>query len=73
MSTLQREIAHMKSPQTVPSLHIETDINGFKPTQAQIDTLARRLMPEIKKYFSDEQIRREFEKWKEMSNPANMK
>jgi hypothetical protein len=48
---------------TTPALRIETDIIGFTPTQEQIDTLARRLMPEIKKYFADEQIQKEFAEW----------
>ena len=68
MSTLQEEIAYMKNTKTAPTLHIETDINGFDPTQTQIDTIARRLMPEIKKYFADEQIQREFAKWQEKRN-----
>ena len=55
----------MKNTKTAPDLHIETDVNEFTPTQTQIDMIARRLMPEIKKYFADEQIQDEFAKWQE--------
>jgi len=37
----------------------------FNPSKEQVDTLAYRLMPEIKKYFADEQIQKEFAEWKE--------
>ena len=55
---------------TTPKLQIETDIAGFTPSQAQIDAFARRLTPEIKKFFADEQIQKEFAKWQEQ-NAAN--
>ena len=48
-----------------PQLHVDADIKQFTPTQAQIDTFARRLAPEIKKFFADEQIQKEFAKWQE--------
>ena len=53
---------------TTPKLHVETDIADFTPTQEQIDALARRLMPEIKKFFADEQVRREFTEWQAKHN-----
>ena len=31
--------------------------------EKQIEILARRLLPEIKRFFADENIRREFEEW----------
>jgi len=37
----------------------------YTPTQKQIDTFARRLMPEIKKFFADEEIQKEFAEWQE--------
>jgi len=40
----------------------------YTPTQDQLDVLARRLMPEIKKFFADEQIQREFAEWKARQN-----
>lgn len=60
----------MKPTKTTPKLHIETDINEFTPTEEQISTLARRIMPEIKKYFADEQIQEEFAKWQEKNSAA---
>ena len=56
---------------TTPVLKIETDIAGFTPTQAQIDAFARRLTPEIKKFFADEQIQKEFAKWQGERNAAD--
>jgi len=37
----------------------------FVPSQKQLDALARRLMPEIKRFFADERIQQEFVKWRE--------
>jgi len=37
----------------------------FNPSKDQVDALAYRLMPEIKKYFADERIQKEFAEWKE--------
>jgi hypothetical protein len=34
----------------------------------QIEIFARRLLPEIKKFFADENIRLEFEQWKKRQN-----
>ena len=34
-------------------------------TEKQIEVLARRLLPEIKRFFADEDVRREFEQWKQ--------
>ena len=39
--------------------------NNFAPSDEQIDALARRLMPEIKRFFADEQIQQEFADWQE--------
>ena len=60
----------MKQIKTEPILQIETNITGFSPTQEQIDAFARRLMPEIKKYFADERIQREFADWQAKQNMA---
>jgi hypothetical protein len=38
---------------------------NFVPNKEQIETLARRMMPEIKKFFADEKIQQEFAEWKE--------
>ena len=53
-----------KSQKRNPTSHGETVHFGFTPSQEQINALARRLAPEIKKLFADEQIRHEFEKWR---------
>jgi len=42
---------------------IDTQIYGFEITDKQIEIFARRLMPEIKRYLADEDVRREFEEW----------
>jgi len=44
------------------------DNNGVQPprleiSERQIEIFARRLLPEIKRYFADENIRKEFEEW----------
>jgi len=44
-------------------MQTETDPADYVPTQSQIETFARRLMPEIKRFFADEQIQREFAEW----------
>ena len=45
-------------------LHTEMIPADYTPTQDQLDALARRLMPEIKKFFADKQIQQEFAEWK---------
>jgi len=52
-----------KAERQTDALITETEPACFNPSQAQIDTLARRLMPEIKRFFADEQIQREFAEW----------
>ena len=49
---------------SAPELHTEIIPADYIPTQDQLDALARRLMPEIKKFFADEQIQQEFAEWK---------
>ena len=36
---------------------------GIEISNKQIEILARRLLPEIKKFFANEDIRKEFEEW----------
>ena len=38
--------------------------NGLEISEKQIEILARRLLPQIKKFFADGDIRKEFEEWK---------
>ena len=52
-----------KSRKPEPILQTETEPIDYTPTQSQIDMLARRLMPEIKKFFADENIQKEFAEW----------
>jgi hypothetical protein len=42
---------------------MDMQIYGFEITDKQIEVFARRLMPEIKRYLADEDVRREFEDW----------
>jgi len=37
--------------------------SNIKVSEEQIEILARRLLPEIKRVFADESIRQEFEQW----------
>jgi hypothetical protein len=61
----------MKNSQKANSeLYIGTHQADHFPSQEQIDALARRLMPEIKRFFSDEQIQQDFAKWKDAQNAA---
>ena len=52
------------------SKKVQKDINPTNQAQVlditdkQIEIFARRLLPEIKKFFANEDIRREFEQWK---------
>ena len=41
---------------------------GIVITEKQIEVFARRLLPEVKKFYADEGIRREFEKWMRKHN-----
>ena len=48
----------------------DTVLADMVPTDEQIDMLARRLMPEIKRFFADEQVQQEFARWQEMKDAA---
>jgi len=48
---------------TAPPLAVQAIPADFTPSQDQIDALAQRMMPEIKRFFADEQIQREFAAW----------
>jgi hypothetical protein len=54
-----------KSQKPTQTLHTETVPDVFTPSQEQITALARRMIPEIKKFFADNLIRQEFSKWQE--------
>jgi len=53
----------MNTPNKKPNADIK-----FTPTKEQINALACRLLPEIKKFFADEQVQKEFEAWKARQN-----
>jgi len=56
----------MRKPQKInTALYNESISTDIATSQEQIDALARRLMPEIKKYFADEQVQQEFAIWQE--------
>ena len=50
-----------------------TNPQGFEVSEKQIEILARRLLPEIKKFFADENIPKEFEEWKAKMKTENAK
>ena len=61
----------MKKASTAKSaLLAETTPKDYTPAQAQIDAFARRIIPEIKKFFADENIQHEFSAWKERKGSA---
>ena len=60
----------MSTSGTTPTLSAEIIPAGFTPSQEQLDDLARRLMPEIKKYFADGQVQAEFAAWLAKKNAA---
>ena len=60
-----------KSSKNTQQLTTETVPSIFFPTQEQIDALARRLIPEIKKFFADEQIQKEYAEWRQQQKQFN--
>lgn len=48
--------------------------NNANITDKEIELFAHMILPEIKKFFADEKIKAEFEKWEaEQKNEANKK
>ena len=37
---------------------------GLEVSEKQIEILAKRLLPEIRRFFADDNVRKEFEEWK---------
>jgi len=61
----------MSKPRETTAIPHTDDISGvFVPSRQQIDAFARRLMPEIKKFFADEQVQQEFVRWQENQKTA---
>jgi len=42
-----------------------SELQVIDVSSEQMKRLARQMLPEIKRFFTDEAIRQEFEKWKE--------
>jgi len=50
-----------------------TQSQGIEISNEQIEIFARRLMPEIKRFFADEDIQREFEEWQRQRKDYSIK
>ncbi|MCL2226087.1 MAG: hypothetical protein FWB97_00430 [Oscillospiraceae bacterium] len=61
----------MKKANTTGTAQLKSVPTDFAPTQEQIDALARRLMPEIKKFFADTQVQQEFASWQKKQAAAD--
>ncbi|MCL2227745.1 MAG: hypothetical protein FWB97_09010 [Oscillospiraceae bacterium] len=61
----------MKKASTTSTAQLKSAPTDFAPTQEQIDALARRLMPEIKKFFADTQVQQEFANWQKKQAAAD--
>ena len=46
-----------------PELFTENVPATFTPSQEQINAIARIMMPELKMFFTDEQVQQEFVEW----------
>ena len=62
--------ASEKSISTAQSLEAETFPVNYIPSSDQVNTLAKLLAPEIKKFFADERTQKEFIEWKERHKVA---
>ena len=54
------------------NLDINKQVQGLNISEEQIEILARRLLPGIKKFFADDNIRNEFEEWKKKRQNDNI-
>ena len=54
-----------KHTETASKIVTEATPACLMPSDDQIESLARRMMPEIKRFFADEQILKEFARWQE--------
>ncbi len=70
----KENLAYMKNSSTKgskpgikaqPQLDVISVPNDVVPSSEQIDALALRLIPDIKRFFADEQIQKEFAAWLE--------
>jgi hypothetical protein len=60
-----KQAAQIPRAKATTTIDVKSTPAEIITTQKQIDALAIRLMPEIKRFFADEQIQREFREWKE--------
>ena len=51
----------------------EKQEHNIEISEKQIEIFARRLLPEIKKFFADEIIRKEFEEWQRKQQDGKSK
>jgi hypothetical protein len=43
---------------------------SIEPTKEQFESFAHRIMPDVKAYFDDEQVQKDFAKWQEEQTSA---
>jgi len=43
---------------------------AVEPSKDQFDTFARRIMPDVKSYFDDEEVQKEFTDWQQEQSTA---
>jgi len=54
---------YMEKHKIDPELFTENVPATFTPSQEQINAIARIMMPELKMFFTDEQVQQEFVEW----------
>jgi Plasmid recombination enzyme. len=54
---------HLMTKKIQKGINKNEQTQGIEISNKQIEILARRLLPEIKKFFANEDIRKEFEEW----------
>ena len=54
-----------------PELYTEDVPENFVPSQEQINAIARRMMPELKQYFANKLVQKEFAKWQKRESVGN--
>jgi len=70
MQAKQEENAIEKATPITDAVSNEATPPGAYPTQEQINTHVRRLMPEIKRFFADEKSQKEYMHWLQESKEA---
>ena len=57
-----------KASTTTPKLDAKTLPVNYIPTNAQVEALAKLLVPEIKRFFIEERTQKKFNEWIENQN-----